>query len=56
VASRLCSLAKAEEIIISEATYLKVKEHIVAEALLPAKVKGKIEPLMNYLVTGLKNS
>ena len=56
VASRLCSVANEEEIIISEATYQKVKEHILVESLSPVKVKGKAEPLENYLVVGLKNN
>ena len=56
VASRLCSVANEEEIIISKATYQKVKEHVMVEPLSPVKVKGKAEPLENYLVVGLKNN
>jgi adenylate cyclase len=40
-ASRLCSVAKAGEIIISDATYELVKEHFNTQALEPAQLKGK---------------
>ncbi len=50
VGARLCSLAKADEIILSEATYEHVKEHISAVPLPPAKVKGKSQPLRVYRV------
>jgi adenylate cyclase len=50
IASRLCSRAKAGEIIISRATYEQVKDHFVVEALPPAEVKGKSKPLEIYRV------
>lgn len=50
VGARLCSLAKADEIILSEATHAHVKDHIQAVPLPPAKVKGKSKPLNVYRV------
>lgn len=50
VASRLCSLAKAGQIIISEETYRRVKDHFKIVPLPPAIVKGKKEPLKIYNV------
>lgn len=52
-ASRLCSLAKAGEIIVSEATMKYVRNRAVAVALPPAKVKGKLQELRIYSVTGI---
>ncbi len=52
VASRLCSLAKVEEVIISQSTYESVEEQIHVQPLPPTKVKGKAEPLMVYRVLG----
>ncbi len=40
-------------ILISETTYIAVKDQIVAEALPPVKVKGKAEPVTLYAVRGL---
>lgn len=51
-AARLCSLAKAGEIIVSEATMRHVRDRVLAIALPPAKVKGKQEELRIYSVTG----
>ena len=51
-ASRLCSTAKAGEIIISESTYQAARDFIEASALPPTKVKGKREPLAIYSVLG----
>jgi len=53
-ASRLCSSAKAGEIIISEATMSKVAGHVEAIALPPIEVKGKREKLRIYNVVGIK--
>jgi adenylate cyclase len=54
-ASRLCSLAKAGEIIISENTMRQVKDHIDAITLPKVKVKGKHEELTLFRVTSLKD-
>jgi adenylate cyclase len=53
-ASRLCSGAKAGEIIISENTYKRVREFFEAEELPPTQVKGKSQPLRIYKVLGEK--
>ena len=52
VASRLCSVAKTDEIMISQATYEKVKDFIEVEERPPSVVKGKSQPLRNYNVLG----
>ncbi|TAK66775.1 MAG: adenylate/guanylate cyclase domain-containing protein [Bacteroidetes bacterium] len=52
LASRLVSLAKGGEIIISEATYEKVKQHFICEALEEIQVKGKSRPVQTYRVRG----
>jgi PAS domain S-box-containing protein len=53
-ASRLCSAAKAGQIVISEDTYAHVKDHVVASPLEPLLVKGKSQPVMAYEVTEVK--
>ncbi len=53
-ASRLCSVAKAGEIIISKSTYELVKDHFTTEALAPTQVKGKAQALQIYRVLGEK--
>ncbi|MDD2702635.1 MAG: adenylate/guanylate cyclase domain-containing protein [Candidatus Omnitrophica bacterium] len=54
LAARLCSAAGKNEILISEFTYERVKDHVVADALEPITVKGKAKPVNIYRVTGLK--
>jgi adenylate cyclase len=53
-ASRLCSVAKANEVLISEATFSRVGDQVVASALTPMRVKGKAEALQVWNVTGLR--
>ncbi|MBI2896318.1 MAG: FHA domain-containing protein [Deltaproteobacteria bacterium] len=53
-ASRLCSIARAGEVIVSEPTYLKVRDHFDAEILPPAKLKGKKDPLKIYRITAVR--
>jgi adenylate cyclase len=55
VASRLCSVAKEGEIMISESTYNWVKDLVLVQECPPAVVKGKSKPLINYNVLGLKS-
>jgi len=55
-ASRLCSLAKAGEILVSEATYARVQSLVAATALPPVKVKGKTDMLRVWNVTGMRSS
>ncbi len=50
LASRLESLAKKGEILISEQVYNEVKEHVVVEEIPPTKVKGKERPVKIYSV------
>jgi adenylate cyclase len=52
--ARLCSAAGKGEIIISENTYEKIADQIVAEKLEPISVKGKAKPIQIYRVNGLK--
>ena len=54
VASRLVNLAKPQEVIISEETYLLIKDKVEATALPPVRVKGKAEEQKILRVTGLK--
>ncbi len=53
-ASRLCSVAKAGEIILSENTMRLVSGSVDALALPPVRVKGKEQELKIYNVVGLK--
>jgi len=50
--ARLCSLAKAGEIIISENTYNRVKDYFDVVELPPTSVKGKSKPLKIFNVIG----
>ena len=49
-ASRLCSTAKAGEILIARSTYELVKDFFVCEELPPVQVKNKAQPLAIYRV------
>jgi adenylate cyclase len=53
-ASRLCSIAKSGEILVSEATYARVQSMVNATALVPVRVKGKAEPLRVWNVTSMR--
>ena len=53
--SRLCSVAKAGEVIISQETMSKIAAHAQAETLAPVQVKGKAEPLQVYRVEALRD-
>ncbi|MEC4982586.1 MAG: adenylate/guanylate cyclase domain-containing protein [Oscillatoria sp. PMC 1068.18] len=51
VASRVCTAADADEIMISQSTFDKLKDQTIPlEKLPPVKVKGKDEPLQLYKV------
>ncbi|HJL16654.1 MAG TPA: adenylate/guanylate cyclase domain-containing protein [Sandaracinaceae bacterium LLY-WYZ-13_1] len=52
--ARLCSIAKAGEIIISESTYEAVKEYFEVVELPPTQVKGKSQALKIFNVVGEK--
>jgi adenylate cyclase len=53
-ASRLCGVAEPGQIVISESTYERCKDRIVAKKLPPLHVKGKEKALSVYEVTGLR--
>jgi len=53
--ARLCSAAKAGQVIISEATYAEVKDEFDFAVLEPVTAKGKSKPLKIYNVLGPKN-
>jgi adenylate cyclase len=55
-ASRLCSSAKADQVILSEATHRKIHDRIAAVALPPVRVKGKSEELRIWNAVGLRAS
>jgi len=50
--ARLCSHAKAGQIVISEYTYEAVRDYFEVEELPPAQVKGKEKPLRIFNVKG----
>lgn len=50
--ARLCSTAKAGEVIVSENTYERVKAYFLVEELKPTKVKGKAKALRIYKILG----
>jgi adenylate cyclase len=54
VASRLCSVAQAGEIIISDATYQKVKNDVAVAPMPATRVKGKADELRVHRVLDLR--
>jgi class 3 adenylate cyclase/tetratricopeptide (TPR) repeat protein len=54
VASRLCGLAKADEIVLGSETYRYVEGYFECEALGPAELKGKAENLRIFKVLSPK--
>ena len=54
VAARLSSLAEADQIIVGPDTYHQAEGYFSFEALEPAKVKGKVEPIRVYKVLSPK--
>ena len=53
-ASRLCSVAKANEILVSEATFARVQSVVNATALTPVRVKGKTDVLRVWNITSMR--
>ena len=53
-ASRLCSVAKSGEILVSEGTYSRVQSMVNATALVPVRVKGKTDVLRVWNVTSMR--
>ncbi len=56
VASRLCSNAQPDEVLIGANTHTYLKDYITAEALPPIKFKGKSQAMTVYRVTALANN
>jgi adenylate cyclase len=54
MASRLCSVAKADEIIISPSTMQHCHPYVIAQQRDPVQVKGKAEPIQIWNITGLQ--
>jgi len=52
--ARLCSLAKAGEVLVSEATFQHCRDRFVADVLPPVTVKGKQQELRVWSVKSLK--
>lgn len=55
-AARLCSIAKPDQIILSEYTYRKVKDQVDAVTLSPVRLKGKTDELRIYNAVGLRST
>jgi adenylate cyclase len=53
-ASRLCSVAKAGEVLVSEATFGRIQSVVNATALTPVRVKGKADVLRIWNVTSMR--
>jgi adenylate cyclase len=50
VAARICSAARAQEILIGPATYEQVKERVTVSVATPMRFKGKSHPISVYQV------
>lgn len=55
-ASRLCSIARADQVLLSEGTYGKVMDRVAAIRLPPVRVKNKAEELKVWNAIGLRSS
>jgi adenylate cyclase len=53
-ASRLCSIAKQGEIILSESTMRRVVDHVDAVTMAPVRLKGKENEQQVYNIVGMK--
>jgi adenylate cyclase len=54
LASRLCNIAKANMLLISESTYTKVKNRVKAKLIADQKIKGKSGSVNFYVVQSVK--
>ncbi|MDZ4697711.1 MAG: adenylate/guanylate cyclase domain-containing protein [Deltaproteobacteria bacterium] len=54
--ARLCSAAKADQLLVSEETYQRVAHRVAAVKLPPVRVKGKEKELNVYNVIGLRSN
>ena len=55
VAQRLESIAGPEQILITDNTYERVKNHVDVLQLGNRRVRGKAEPVMTFELTALKS-
>ncbi|MBN2738602.1 MAG: adenylate/guanylate cyclase domain-containing protein [Spirochaetales bacterium] len=55
-AARLCNVAKAGQIIISDSFYNKVKSHVLVNGPYKVKVKGKAQQIRVYLLKKIKEN
>jgi adenylate cyclase len=55
-ASRLCSIATADQVLLSETTYQKVMDRVAAVRLPPVRVKNKAEELRIWNAVGLRSA
>lgn len=56
IASRLCGIAKAGEVLVSDSTYEQVRDLVEADAREDARVKGKSKSLSVYCATGFREN
>jgi adenylate cyclase len=56
LAARLCTAAKADQILISEGTYRKIADRVAAVAMPPMRFKNKSEEQRVYNVIGLRST
>jgi adenylate cyclase len=56
LASRICSAAPGQEILIGPETYRQVQEYLEADALPPQIFKGKSQPIVVYRVKGWRRN
>jgi class 3 adenylate cyclase/tetratricopeptide (TPR) repeat protein len=54
LASRLCGIAGADEIIVGADTWLQTEGHFSFESLQPASIKGKADPVQAYRLISAK--
>ena len=54
LASRIESYARSMTVLISESTYVKIKDMVVAKKMKPLMVKGKSWPITTYEITGIQ--
>ena len=55
-AARLCSVARAQEVILSHSTYERCGGYVIVENREPVRVKGKSAPLPIYNATGTRET
>jgi len=53
VAKRLQEIAAPGQVLISESTYLQVKDQVIVNEIHPTHLKGKLEPIAIYELKGL---